>query len=117
MFIFVTIAKFGALTCAIIGLARKATTLVASIHFYGHHLNKVQALGLAVSVGAMVGDFFGKKGAGGGGGAGHGGHGGGATAAPHQGDFRDAPGEERRSMLPVAEDAQDSGLELGAVQK
>ena len=31
VFIFVTIAKFGALTCSIIGLARKVTTLVASI--------------------------------------------------------------------------------------
>jgi UDP-galactose transporter B1 len=36
VFIFVTIAKFGALTCSIIGLARKITTLLASIYFYGH---------------------------------------------------------------------------------
>ena len=30
-FIFVTIAKFGALTCSIIGLARKVTTLVITV--------------------------------------------------------------------------------------
>merc|ERR1719223_1968241 len=51
VFIFITIAKFGALTCSIIGLARKVTTLAASIYFYGHHLNKVQAVGLLISVG------------------------------------------------------------------
>lgn len=36
IFIFVTIGKFGALTCALIGLARKITTLVVSILFFGH---------------------------------------------------------------------------------
>ena len=62
VFIFVTIAKFGALTCSIIGLARKVTTLVASIYFYGHHLNTIQFIGLVICVGAMINDFFGKKG-------------------------------------------------------
>jgi UDP-galactose transporter B1 len=71
VFIFVTIAKFGALTCSIIGLARKVTTLVASIYFYGHHLNSLQFTGLMISVTAMVLNFLGKKG---------GGHG--ATGAP-----------------------------------
>lgn len=61
VFIFVTIAKFGALTCSIIGLARKVTTLVASIYFYGHSLNGVQFFGLTVSVAAMVMNFWGKK--------------------------------------------------------
>jgi UDP-galactose transporter B1 len=61
VFIFVTIAKFGALTCSIIGLARKVTTLVASIWFYGHHLGPIQFLGLVLSVGAMVLNFVGKK--------------------------------------------------------
>jgi len=69
VFIFVTISKFGALTCSIIGLARKITTLVASIYFYGHHLNGVQMAGLMLCVGAMVKDFFGKKSKGGGHGA------------------------------------------------
>jgi UDP-galactose transporter B1 len=71
VFIFVTIAKFGALTCSIIGLARKVTTLVASIYFYGHHLNSLQFTGLMISVTAMVLNFLGKKG-GGGHGDGHG---------------------------------------------
>ena len=61
VFIFVTIAKFGALTCSIIGLARKVTTLVASIWFYGHHLGPIQFLGLVISVGSMVLNFWGKK--------------------------------------------------------
>jgi solute carrier family 35 (UDP-galactose transporter), member B1 len=76
VFIFVTIAKFGALTCSIIGLARKITTLVASIYFYGHTLNSVQFAGLAISVGSMVMNFMGKskaKGGGHGPGDGHGG--------------------------------------------
>ena len=71
VFIFVTIAKFGALTCSIIGLARKVTTLCASIYFYGHHLNAIQGTGLLISVTAMVLNFWGKKK--GGGGHGHGG--------------------------------------------
>lgn len=66
VFIFVTIAKFGALTCSIIGLARKVTTLVASIYIYGHLLNGVQTTGLVISVGAMVMNFWGKKKGGGG---------------------------------------------------
>lgn len=61
VFIFVTIAKFGALTCSIIGLARKVTTLVASIYFYGHTLNSVQMTGLAISIASMVMNFMGKK--------------------------------------------------------
>jgi len=61
VFIFVTIAKFGALTCSIIGLARKITTLLASIYFYGHHLNGIQVGGLVVSVTAMVMNFMGKS--------------------------------------------------------
>lgn len=68
VFIFVTIAKFGALTCSIIGLARKVTTLCASIYFYGHHLNGIQGIGLFISISAMVLNFWGKKTKGGGGG-------------------------------------------------
>lgn len=72
VFIFVTIAKFGALTCSIIGLARKVTTLVASIYFYGHVLNSTQAVGLAVCITSMVLNFMGKGGKKGGHGHGHG---------------------------------------------
>merc|ERR1711935_53755 len=66
VFIFVTIAKFGALTCSIIGLSRKITTLLASIYFYGHHLNGIQVSGLIISVTAMVMNFMGKSKKGGG---------------------------------------------------
>jgi solute carrier family 35 (UDP-galactose transporter), member B1 len=61
VFIFITIAKFGALTCSIIGLARKVTTLVASIYFYGHSLNVIQFSGLVLSVASMVMNFWGKQ--------------------------------------------------------
>jgi len=65
VFIFVTIAKFGALTCSIIGLARKVTTLVVSIYIYEHPVNAVQKTGLVISVGAMILNFWGKKSSGG----------------------------------------------------
>jgi len=61
VFIFVTIAKFGALTCSIIGLARKITTLLASILVYGHKLSLIQIIGLILSVGSMLMEFSGKK--------------------------------------------------------
>ena len=102
VFIFVTIAKFGALTCSIIGLARKVTTLVASIYFYGHHLNKVQFLGLVVCIGAMVSDFFGKKGKG---------HGHRRGPSP-QTNFKDNS-EENQPILPTVEEGHDSALEMG----
>ena len=63
------------MTCSIIGLARKVTTLVASIYIYGHVLNAVQASGLVIAVAAMVMNFWGKKGKDKGHGHGHGGHG------------------------------------------
>ena len=50
------------MTCSIIGLSRKVTTLVASIYIYGHQLNAIQALGLVIAVGAMIMNFMGKKG-------------------------------------------------------
>ena len=100
IFIFVTIAKFGALTCSIIGLSRKVTTLVASIYFYGHSLNAVQFLGLSISVGAMVANFWGKKK--GGGGHGHGG------PPPPQSD------EELQKMLGDEEEEDVGDVELAA---
>jgi len=53
-------SKFGALTCSIIGLARKVATLVASIYIYGHTLNAIQFFGLCVCITAMVMNFLGK---------------------------------------------------------
>mmetsp|Transcript_15075 Transcript_15075/g.32711 ORF Transcript_15075/g.32711 Transcript_15075/m.32711 type:complete len:501 (+) Transcript_15075:221-1723(+) len=118
VFIFVTISKFGALTCSIIGLARKVTTLVASIYFYGHSLNKVQAAGLLLAVGAMVNDFFGKKG---GNNHGHGGGGGGggesSDDSQHQKgvQFKDGNLEEHQPMLSTVSEA--SSLEMGQLDK
>jgi len=100
IFIFVTIAKFGALTCSIIGLARKVTTLVASIYFYGHSLNAVQFTGLAISVFAMIANFWGKK-------KGGGGHGHGGPPPPHQAD------EELQKMLGDEGEEEGGDVELG----
>lgn len=60
IFIFVTIAKFGALTCALIGIARKITTLIVSILFFGHRLNWAQTIGLIISIAAMIYNFVDK---------------------------------------------------------
>jgi UDP-galactose transporter B1 len=57
VFIFLTIAKFGALTCSLMSLTRKVTTLTASIVIYDHELATVQIVGLAVSLGAMMLNF------------------------------------------------------------
>lgn len=97
VFIFVTIAKFGALTCSIIGLARKVTTLVASIYFYGHSLNSVQVTGLAISVASMVMDFIGK----------------GKRGGNHGPPPPMAPSEELESMLGGEEEDDD---DAGAVE-
>mmetsp|Transcript_30415 Transcript_30415/g.61914 ORF Transcript_30415/g.61914 Transcript_30415/m.61914 type:complete len:460 (+) Transcript_30415:58-1437(+) len=64
--IFVTISKCGALNCALFGVARKITTLVVSILFFGHLLNPVQWAGLVISIFAMVRNFITRKGSGGG---------------------------------------------------
>ena len=118
VFIFVTIAKFGALTCSIIGLARKVTTLVASIYFYGHSLNKVQATGLVIAVGAMVNDFFGKKGKGG---HGHG-HGGGGqkekkpNVAFKDGNLDDEEGQRLLSNITEETSGGDGTLEMGRLE-
>jgi solute carrier family 35 (UDP-galactose transporter), member B1 len=61
VFIFVTISKFGALTCSIIGLARKVATLVASIYVYGHHLSGIQFTGLAICICSMIMNFWKKE--------------------------------------------------------
>lgn len=94
VFIFLTIAKFGALTCSIIGLARKVTTLVASIVVYGHPLNATQCFGLVVSVTAMVLNFWGKK------------------SKPHEA----APAAELQHMLTDEEEYEDD-VELAEKSK
>lgn len=100
VFIFVTIAKFGALTCSIIGLARKVTTLVASIVFYGHSLTAVQFGGLVVAVSAMVMNFWGKK-------SGKGGHGSPAV------DQKPPPGVDQEEMAKMLQDPHEDDEDLG----
>ena len=104
VFIFVTIAKFGALTCSIIGLSRKITTLLASIYFYGHHLNGIQVSGLFISVTAMVMNFLGKSKKG----VGHG-HGEAQNTKEHEKEHED---EEMQKMLSEYQDEEDGEIEL-----
>jgi UDP-galactose transporter B1 len=99
VFIFVTISKFGALTCSIIGLSRKVTTLVASIYFYGHHLNGIQFTGLLVSVTAMVMNFMGKSK--------KGGHGHGHHEPP-----KDQLPEEMQRMIDYQDNPDEGDVEL-----
>lgn len=58
VFVFVTISKFGALNCALIGLCRKMLSLVLSFFLYGHTLNAIQSLGLFLAVVAMIANFY-----------------------------------------------------------
>ncbi|GMH76968.1 hypothetical protein TL16_g07250 [Triparma laevis f. inornata] len=96
VFIFLTISYFGALTCSIIGLARKVTTLVASIYVYGHHINVIQGCGLGVCVGAMVVNFWGK---------------GGEKEKKEEGQG----GEEERGLLKEDEDVEEGEVEMNEV--
>mmetsp|Transcript_42203 Transcript_42203/g.69753 ORF Transcript_42203/g.69753 Transcript_42203/m.69753 type:complete len:419 (+) Transcript_42203:126-1382(+) len=119
VFIFVTIAKFGALTCAIIGLARKIVTLITSILIYGHTVTYVQAFGLALSISAMVMNFLdkGKKKKKGGASKGKGGGGGNKEKEPIT--AREAGGAERKGLLAGEDEEEEDGapgldLERGA---
>lgn len=106
VFIFVTIAKFGALTCSIIGLSRKITTLLASIYFYGHHLSGIQVSGLVISVTAMVMNFMGKSKKGG-----HGHH----DTQHTKEDEKEHEDEEMQKMLSEYQDeVEDQEVELSA---
>jgi UDP-galactose transporter B1 len=60
VFLFITIAKFGALNCALLGLLRKMLSLVLSFILYGHTLNAPQTVGLVLAVAAMSANFYGK---------------------------------------------------------
>jgi UDP-galactose transporter B1 len=104
VFIFVTIAKFGALTCSIIGLSRKVTTLVASIYFYGHQLNGIQFTGLLVSVTAMVMNFMGKSK--------KGGHG----HQPHEPPKADQLPEDMQKMLDFQDEPEEGDVELASTK-
>jgi drug/metabolite transporter (DMT)-like permease len=58
VFVFLTISKFGALNCALIGLGRKILSLLLSFVLYAHVLNASQMVGLALSLAAMVANFY-----------------------------------------------------------
>lgn len=58
VFVFVTISKFGALNCALIGLCRKMLSLILSFLLYGHTLNAFQTVGLTLSIAAMIANFW-----------------------------------------------------------
>jgi solute carrier family 35 (UDP-galactose transporter), member B1 len=62
VFVFVTISKFGALNCALIGLFRKILTLVLSFVLYGHTINAIQSVGLFLALVAMIANFYEKVG-------------------------------------------------------
>lgn len=62
IFLFITISKFGALNCALIGLARKMLSLLLSFLLYGHTLNAFQTVGLTLSLAAMIANFYEKGG-------------------------------------------------------
>lgn len=61
VFIFLTIAKFGALTCSIVGLGRKIITLLLSLMIYRHPVTFPQTLALMLAVGAMIMNFMEKR--------------------------------------------------------
>lgn len=58
VFVFVTISKFGALNCALIGLIRKMLSLILSFFLYGHTLNGIQTVGLGLAIVAMIANFY-----------------------------------------------------------
>ena len=91
------------MTCSIIGLSRKITTLLASIYFYGHHLNGIQVSGLVISVTAMVMNLMGKSKKGG-----HGHH------TQHTKDEKEHEDEEMQKMLSEYrdEEEEDQDIEL-----
>jgi len=107
VFVFVTISKFGALNCALIGLARKILSLLLSFVLYGHTLNAFQTVGLTLSLVAMIANFYEK-----GGGGGHG-----KKAA--EGDRKEALTDEKVPLMvedgeeEVGEEEVEEGEEKG----
>jgi hypothetical protein len=102
--VFMTIAKFGALNCALIGLVRKILSLLLSFVLYGHTLNAFQTIGLVLSLAAMISNFYEKGGSGG-----HGGHGKKAS----EGDRKEAVAEERVPLMVEDDEGQPKGKKVG----
>lgn len=100
VFIFVTISKFGALTCSIVGLARKILTLIASLIIYRHPVNLTQGAGLALSILAMLlNSWKGKK------------KGGKEGRKPTQEEVEDSQSAVELRPLIANEDAEDEPLD------
>ncbi len=53
-----TISKFGALNCALLGLFRKMLSLVLSFVLYGHTINAFQTVGLGLALVSMIANFY-----------------------------------------------------------
>ena len=62
VFVFITISKFGALDCALIGLCRKMLSLILSFLLYGHSINAIQTVGLSLALISMIANFYEKGG-------------------------------------------------------
>lgn len=62
VFVFVTISKFGALNCALIGLFRKILSLLLSFVLYNHTMNAFQTVGLGLALASMIANFYEKGG-------------------------------------------------------
>lgn len=103
VFVFVTIAKFGALNCALIGLCRKMLSLILSFFLYGHTLNAFQTVGLGLSLTAMIANFYekggNKKAA--------------AQAAVTAMDRKEALPQERQQLLAPDDDDDDEDHDYG----
>eukprot|EP01035_Chromulina_nebulosa_P016817 gene16817-22301_t len=104
VFVFVTIAKFGALNCALIGLFRKILSLLLSFILYGHHLNAIQTVGLTLSLAAMIANFYEK-----GGGKKHG------DKGVTNEDKHEAKPEEKKSLLDEID--EPDGLEMDGMNE
>ena len=107
VFVFITISKFGALNCALIGLARKILSLLLSFVLYGHTLNAFQTMGLLLSLVAMISNFYEK-----GGGGGHGGK----KDKVLEGDRKEAGPEERQPLM-VESNLEEGEEESSAPRK
>ena len=101
VFVFITISKFGALNCALIGLGRKMLSLLLSFVLYGHSMNSLQVVGLTLSLAAMVANFKGKSG------------GKAGKKAELEADKKEAPPDEKVGLLGDTDNRVLGEMEVG----
>jgi UDP-galactose transporter B1 len=100
VFVFVTISKFGALNCALIGLVRKILSLILSFLLYGHTMNGFQTMGIMLALASMIANFYDK---------------GGGKKGPAVEDVKTARAGEKTHLLSEgAHDESDDDEEKGA---